>query len=75
MHTKFQTPAQAMYTYHKVGISWLDFRLSKNPDSIGKLEGLIQHILSLHVTFGDRKDVVRFQFLRHSIWKRKERSL
>lgn len=44
-----------------VGVARLDSELGQDPDAIGELEGLVEHILALDISFGNSVDIVILQ--------------
>lgn len=56
-------------SYCVVGVAGLDAELSQDPDAVGELEGLVEHILALHIPLGDGVDVVVLQLPRHRVCK------
>ena len=53
-----------------VGVARLDPELGQDPDAVGELEGLVQHVLALHVPLGDGVDVAALQLPRHRVCKK-----
>lgn len=47
--------------YRVVGVARLDAQLGKDPDAVSEFEGLIEHVLALHVPLGNGVDVVILQ--------------
>ena len=54
--------------YRVVGVSRLNAELSQDPDAIGQLEGLVQHVLAFYVSLGNGVDVVILQLPRHCVY-------
>lgn len=54
--------------HHEVGVAWLDAQLRQHPDAIGQLQGLVEHVLTLHVPLGDCEDVATLQPAAHGLW-------
>ena len=55
------------FSYRVVGVPGLDAELGQDPDAVGEFEGLVQHVLALHVPLGNGVDVVALQFARHRV--------
>lgn len=64
-----QSISSKQMNHHEILIPRLYFELRKDPDAIGEFERLVQHVLSLNIPLGNRKDVVVPQLLRNSVWK------
>lgn len=56
--------------YRVVGVPRLDAQLCQDPNAVGELEGLVEHVLAFHVPFGDSVDVVVLKLPRHCVCKR-----
>ena len=56
------------YIYRDVWIAGLDFQLGESPDVVGELNGLVDHVLTLQVTFCHREDVVLMHLCRNAVW-------
>lgn len=54
--------------HHEAGVAGLDAQLRQHPDAIGQLEGLVKHVLALHVPLGDGEDVAALQPTAHGLW-------
>lgn len=48
--------------YREAGVAGLDPELSQHPDAVGELQGLVEHVLTLHVPLGDGEDVAALEF-------------
>ena len=53
--------------YRVIGVSWLDAQLSQDPNAIGELQRLVQHVLPLHVPLGNSVNVVVLQLAGNSV--------
>lgn len=51
-----------------VGVPGLDAQLSQDPDAIGELQGLVEHVLPLHVPLGNGVDIVVLQLAGDSVF-------
>lgn len=47
--------------YRVVRISRLDAELGKDPDAVSEFQGLVEHVLALHVPLGNGVNVVILQ--------------
>lgn len=50
--------AQLWMRYRVVGVPGLYAQLCQDPDAVGELEGLVEHVLAFHVSLGNGVDVV-----------------
>lgn len=53
--------------YREAGIAGLDPQLCQHPDAVGELQGLVEHVLALHVPLGNGEDVAALEFAAHGI--------
>lgn len=61
---------QLWIRYRVVGVPWLDTQLCQDPNAIGELEGLVEHVLAFHVPLGNGVDVVVLKLPRYCVCKR-----
>lgn len=67
---KHTTPSSSTRVPHRVvRVARLDPELGQDPDAVGELQGLVQHVLALHVPLGDGVDVIVLQLPRHRVCK------
>ena len=57
-------------SYLEGGVSGLNLEFGEDPDAVGEFHRLVQHVLTLHVSFGDRKHVVVAQLLGNRVCNR-----
>ena len=53
--------------YREAGIAGLDPELCQHPDAVGELQGLVEHVLALHVPLGDGEDVAALELAANGI--------
>lgn len=60
-----------MSPHRVVGVPGLDAQLGQDPDAVGEFEGLVEHVLPLHVPLGYGVDIVVLQFAGDSVFGRR----
>ena len=55
--------------YRDCRVSWLYFEFCQRPDVVGKLDGLVDHVLALQVSLGNREHVVLLHLGRHAVYQ------
>lgn len=53
--------------YREAGIAGLDPELCQHPDAIGELQGLVEHVLALHIPLGNGEDVAALELAANGI--------
>lgn len=54
-------------TDHNGSVAGLDLELRENPDAVGEFDGLVEHVLALHIPLGDGEDVGTLQLVGDSV--------
>lgn len=65
---KAEAPGRSRGPHREVRVAGLDAQLRQHPDAIGQLEGLVKHVLALHVPLGNCEDVAALQPAAHGLW-------
>lgn len=55
-----------------VGVARLNAQLSQDPDAVGELQRLVEHVLALHVPLGDGVHVVVLQLAGDGVFREKK---
>lgn len=53
--------------YREAGIAGLDPELCQHPDAIGEFQGLVEHVLALHIPLGNGEDVAALELAANGI--------
>lgn len=55
-----------------VGVARLNAKLSQDPDAVGELQRLVEHVLALHVPLGNGVHVVVLQLAGDGVFREKK---